>query len=208
MNRAFWAIRIVGALLLIATPARSQYRWPSPDAATLEPGTSIDAPLCRDSAPLLTTDSLGPAAADIALAEFQSRCPHVRLGWVWKEGSANPIPAAAVRFGPATITLEFSDTLPDSRAYHITVADSAVRTGNGLGPGSSLSQLIAQFGQATYGTESCQLWAKFDSAPGLSWVFGSVEEEVCQLFRSTAPLSDDLANALRVKWVILFERGR
>jgi hypothetical protein len=102
--------------------------------------------------------------------------------------------------------LEFSDTLPDSQAYHISVADSAVRTVNGLGPGSSLGQLTSALGEPAYGTELCRLWATFPAAPGLSWVFGPVDDEVCERFQSSAPLPDDLTNSLRVKWVIIFQR--
>ncbi len=162
--------RLLLALALFPLRTSAQGRWPAnQDANQLVPGKAVPAPPCRASAPILTSDSLGPLHPGMSLEAVLRACPRAYFGWHWEEGI--PEPALAIPLGRSVALAMLQDTAgPKAVVYRILVADSGVRTKEGIGPGSSLRYMTAAWGLAKMGAAECALYVWFDSLPHLSWI--------------------------------------
>jgi hypothetical protein len=143
-------------------------RWPAnPDMNT---GVSLSdaqrAPRCGAKTPALSVGSLGPVRPGQPLRKLEKRCPGLRYGWYWNEGS--PTPVVLLRLGDSAVMIEFSDATDASTIYRITT-DSPVRTVDGFGPGSRLSAMINAWGKPTFGAGEHGLYVWFSARPGLSF---------------------------------------
>jgi len=158
------------ALSSCARQALSQGHWPvDQDANQLVPGKSVPTAACRASAPVLTSDSLGPLRPGMSLPEVLHSCPRAYFGWRWEEGL--PEPAVAIRLGWAVAFAIFKDTAgPKALVYRILISDSAVKTKEGIGPGSTLRAMMANWGTPRMGAAECSLYVWFDARPHISWI--------------------------------------
>ena len=154
---------------LLAVPsARAQTRWPSDAERNQVPlASAAHAPLCQAKTPTLTNRSIGPVRPGQSLQELEKTCPKLQYAWHWNEGL--PTPVTLVRFGKASLMIEFSGTTTSSMIYRITTADAQVRTADGFGPGSPLSAIIRAWGKPSFALGECVLAVWFASRPGLSF---------------------------------------
>lgn len=143
--------------------------WPSdPAAAQLGMADPAAVPTCSSAAPLLTSDSLGPLRPGQSLLEVQVLCSSVQPVWDWGD-EAVPSPALLTRLGPASVSALVEDTLPSSRVIEWTVRDEHVRTGEGIGVGSTLQEVRSAYGSPTLYEGECVIEAVFEKQPGLIW---------------------------------------
>ena len=162
--------RLLLALALFPLRTSAQRRWPvDQDANQLVPGKTVPAPPCRASVPILTSDSLGPLHPGMSLEAVLRACPRAYFGWHWEEGI--PEPALAIPLGRSVALAMLKDTIgPKAVVYRILVADSGVRTKEGIGPGSRLRSMTAVWGLPKMGAAECALYVWFDSQPHISWI--------------------------------------
>ncbi|MCA9466104.1 MAG: signal peptidase I [Nitrospira sp.] len=152
------------------TAVYTEKRWPVEDDVSNEISLSDTkhAPLCSSKTPLLTTTSLGPVRPGQTLAELENICTSLHYGKYWSEGMATP--AVLLRLGEASLMIEFSDDTPNdqSKIWRVTT-DSPVRTTDGFGPGSLLSDMVKAWGKPSFGVGECELFAWFSTRNGLSF---------------------------------------
>lgn len=162
------------------------------------------APLCSSKTPLLTTNSLGPVRPGQTLAELENICPSLHYGKYWSEGMATP--AVLLRLGEASLMIEFSDDTPNdqSKIWRVTT-DSPVRTTDGFGPGSLLSDMIRAWGKPSFGVGEVELFAWFSTRKGLSFRVDLPDTESWDCF-AMGQLEDAalLPKGTRVGTVLLF----
>jgi hypothetical protein len=103
------------------------------------------------------------------LAAVRRACPRLSYLWIWIEGA--PEPAVEARFGAITATIEFADTVATAGVYRITMTSTAARTSQGLGPGSSVRDLVRRLGplELLRGEGELSLFAISSRKPGLSF---------------------------------------
>ena len=162
---------LTGSLVVCcAATVSAQRRWPMDLFAgqinILHPPA---APTCRRNTPQLTSDSIGPLRPGMPLRDLLRRCPRVTFGWHLEEGNAEP--AVAVRLGRIVAEAILEDTIPPKdRIYRILVADSALRTADGIGPGSHVLDAPRAWGTPHFGAAECSLYVWFDRVAHVSWI--------------------------------------
>jgi len=186
-----------------AAPAPAASPWPAhPDSsglAALPARGSGSVPRCRQDAPRLTPDSIGPFRLGATVSELEHTCPRLLYGWqLDPDGFA--VPTIAARLGPAIITALLTDTLPTGTVRQVDVEHGAVRTAEGVGVGSTLRELQRAYGAPGASEPGCVLRVWFATLPGLAFrmAFPPREQRECGGL-SEEPLPPDL----RVAGVIL-----
>lgn len=129
---------------------------------------STQVPQCRESAPSMTPDSVGPVRAGQTLKELRRACPELLRGWDWGDEGV-PAPAVAVRLGDAVVTAELDSTLAASRVRAVTVEHGSARTPEGFGPGSTLGEMARAWGAPRLIEGECVIEAVFPGREGLVW---------------------------------------
>ena len=131
-----------------------------------EPAQLARIPVCQATTPVVTGDSVGPLRAGRTRAAIEALCPKLHYGWYYSDDQAWT-PAANVRLGAATFLLEFEGTAPTARVTRVAAIDSAARTSDGLGAGSSLADARRILGVPTLVPAKCAVFARWPSRPGL-----------------------------------------
>jgi hypothetical protein len=129
---------------------------------------STQVPQCRESAAMITSDSVGPVRAGQTLKELRRACPELLHGWDWGDEGV-PAPAVAVRLCDAVVTAELDSTLATSRVRAVTVEHGSARTPEGLGPGSTLGEMTRAWGAPRLIEGECVIEAAFPGREGLVW---------------------------------------
>jgi hypothetical protein len=154
--------------------AQTRSGWPERSPAFGEwhlwrsPSLHAGAPRCRYVAPVITRDSIGPVRPGMTLAELQRACP--RILHAWFEYAERYTPVVAVGLGEAIVVAFVEDTARASKLSDVSTRDSAARTPEGLGVGSSYARLRARYGPGSLngsGYECAITVATFRTLPGV-----------------------------------------
>jgi len=187
----------------LPAPAPAVSPWPahqeSSSVTALLASAPGRVPRCRQDAPRLTPDSIGPFRLEQTLSELQRQCPRLLYGWQL-DPDGFPVPAVVVRLGAAITTALLTDTLATATVRQVDVAHGAVRTTEGMGVGSTLRELQRFYGAPGASEPGCELRVWFASLPGLAFrmEFPPRQRRACGGL-SEEPLPPDL----RVAGVIL-----
>jgi hypothetical protein len=187
----------------LPAPAPAVSPWPahqeSGSVMALLANAPGSVPRCRQDAPRLTPDSIGPFRLEQTLSELQRECPRFLYGWQL-DPDGFPVPAVVVRLGAAITTALLTDTLPTATVRQVDVAHGAVRTAEGMGVGSTLRELQRSYGAPGASEPGCELRVWFATLPGLAFrmEFPPRQRRACGGL-SEEPLPPDL----RVAGVIL-----
>ncbi len=150
-------------------------RWPEPREAfgewrAFQSGRlHAQAPRCRNVAPALTRDSVGPVRPGMTLSELLRVCPHTLRLWSYYAPRDRWSPVVAVALGSAILTSYLEDTLPLSKIGSLALSDTGIRGPGGLGAGSTYGEFKARYGQGTLngGAEECTtVEVTFPALPG------------------------------------------
>ena len=150
-------------------------RWPEPREAfgewrAFQSGRlHAQAPRCRNVAPALTRDSVGPVRPGMTLSELLRVCPHTLRLWSYYAPRDRWSPVVAVALGSAILTRYLEDTLPLSKIGSLALSDTGIRGPGGLGAGSTYGEFKARYGQGTLngGAEECTtVEVTFPALPG------------------------------------------
>lgn len=154
--------------------------WPDRNAAFGEwrlwasPSLHARAPRCRQVAPVITRDSIGPVRPGMTLAELQRVCPRLLHVWWEYQEPDRYAPMVAVALGYAFVIASVEDSAPGSKLFTVWTRDSTIQTPEGVGVGSTYAQLRARYGAGNMsgGAEECTVAeAKFDAFPGVIFHF-------------------------------------
>ncbi len=185
------------------SPVPSVSPWPADHdsarfTALLARGPGM-VPPCRQTAPRITPDSIGPFRLEQSVAELQRECPRLLYAWS-TDPDGFPVPTVAVRLGGALITALLTDTLPTGTVREVDLERVGPKTAEGLGVGSTLRDLERAYGAPGAAEPGCELRVWFASLPGLAFrmAFPAREKRECGGL-SEPPLPPDL----RVAAVIL-----
>jgi hypothetical protein len=168
MRSLIWKIAL--GLSVLAAPSQAQRGWPADQETNqLVPGKQVATTPCREATPMLTSDSLGPLRPGMTLRQVLAACPDPFYGWHWEEGI--PEPVLAIRLGSSLVLAALTDTAgPKAVVYRILIADSTIKTRDGLGPQSQLKDMIHRWGTPQMGAAECALYVWFDALPHISWI--------------------------------------
>ena len=171
---------LISGLCAAATVAASlpaQTRWPA-DRYQFRRLALDSAPLCRQTVPVLTPDSLGPLRTGQPLRDVERACPHVLYWWSWTVDGI-PTPAVLLRFGHAFIEAVFSDTLSTSLVLRLVTHSPLIRTVEGFGPGSRLAWISRSWGAHRFGERECVLYTWYRSRPGIIFQVNVPDDSGC-----------------------------
>ena len=145
--------------------------WPADTTAfavdhdgRLSAGIAARIPSCGNETPVVAADSVGALFPGMPLANFFGRCQHPLQ--LWHRDNGQYIPALAVKVGAAPLLLDASGTMADAVVTRVTALAGA-RTGQGIGPGSPLADVVRAYGAPTWRRDQCAVDATFESRPGL-----------------------------------------
>jgi hypothetical protein len=142
-------------------------RWP--DARQREGSGALAAvPSCGSDLPLIAPGSFGALRPGQSLQEVAATCPRALALWDWGD-EAIPQPLLVVHLGGAIVELTFEDTLASSSVVNLRISHPRARTAEGVGPGSTLGDLVRAYGPARFDEAECVLYATFGRAEGLSF---------------------------------------
>ena len=146
--------------------------WPSDtaSASTDRDGRIPDAvaasvPSCRAATPIFAPDSVGPVFIGMPLANLFAACKNPLLLWHSSEGVYQP--AIAVKVGTALLLLDASGTTSNDVVTRI-IGLRAVRTADGIGPGSTLAEVSRAYGEPRWTRDQCGVTAGFATHRWLS----------------------------------------
>jgi hypothetical protein len=139
-------------------------RWPP---ARREGSGALSAvPSCGNDLPLIAPGSFGALRPGQSLQQVAATCPRALALWDWGD-EASPQPLLVVHLGGAIVELTFEDTLASSRVVNLRISHPGARTAEGVGPGSTLGDLMRAYGPARFAEAECVLYATFERAEGL-----------------------------------------
>ncbi|MEP7002343.1 MAG: hypothetical protein ABI969_17775 [bacterium] len=104
--------------------------------------------------------------------------------WDWGDEGI-PEPVLLVRFGAMEVRITLDSTLPDSRVRSLLSSDVAARTPEGVGPGSSVTELQRTYGKPTYVEAECAVFATFKGTPGISFRLDLLKNFECGTLEGT-----------------------
>jgi hypothetical protein len=145
-------------------------RWPAdPDAhKATDSGALAEVPSCGSQLPLIAPGSVGALRPGQSLQQVAAICPRALALWDWGDEAVLK-PVLVVHLGGAIVELAFEDTLAASRVVNARVSHPRARTAEGVGPGSTLGDLVRAYGPARIDEAECVLYATFERAEGLSF---------------------------------------
>ena len=118
--------------------------------------------------PLIAPRSIGTLRPGQSLQQVAATCPRSLALWDWGDEGI-PAPMLVVGLGGAIVELIFEDTLASSRVVSLRITHPRARTAEGVGPGSTLGDLVRTYGPARFEEAECVLYASFARAEGLSF---------------------------------------
>ena len=122
-------------------------RWPP--ARREGSGGLSPVPSCGNDMPWIAPGSFGALRPGQSLQQVAATCPQALALWDWG-AEATPQPLLVVHLGGAIVQLTFDDTLASSRIVNVRISDPRARTAEGVGPGSTLGDLVRAYGPARF----------------------------------------------------------
>lgn len=135
------------------------------DTIRIRPGSEVVAGGCggvRDVA--VTRYGIGPLRLDMRAGDVRTLCPEAR-DTTWQAAEATTERGLAVRLAGHPVIV----VLDGERVERIQVDTAGVRTGTGVGVGSTLAELRGRYGRACAGEAEGRVAVWFPPAPGVSF---------------------------------------
>ena len=164
---------------LSSTLLTAQTRWSDNQYDNqIRPFDKATTPSCSQITPTFSPDSVGPFHTGMSVKQVENLCRSIRYGWYGgDEGIFEPV--ALVKSGLGSILLEFDDTLVTSKVQRIFIGTPDIRSSEGLGVGSLVKDLAAQWGKPSRTEIECLLYIYFKSKPGISFQIDLPVERDC-----------------------------
>jgi hypothetical protein len=186
-------------------------QWPADREAHqlggMDSAALVAAPSCGSDRALIAPGSIGVLRPGQSLAEVAARCPRALALWDWGD-EAIPEPALVVRLGDAVVQLTLEDTLASSRVVDVRTSDPRARTAEGVGPGSSLGDLVRVYGPARFEEAECVLYVAFDRAEAMSFRLRLPRAFECTDVARLPDTQQSVPTEARVQAVIVYRLDR